>query len=95
MSDSVTAVTKKPVVFSGTVGQLRTLKDGSTTVALSTAPTDLKKILELVTACQAGNSLQLSAKIVQPKPVQKDAKEENHKRRNKQRRRWNNRYRAQ
>jgi len=72
---TVTTVTKKklkPVRFSGGLGQFRTLKNGKVTVTL-TAPADqLKKILELVTACQAGNALALSAQVIPPK---KDAKE--------------------
>jgi hypothetical protein len=66
----------KPVRFSATLGQLRTLKDGQITVTLAAGPDELKKILELITACQAGNSLLISAQIIKPDPkVKKDAKE--------------------
>lgn len=69
---TVTKTPKKPVRFSGALGQFRTLKNGKITVMLTTEPGEIKKILELVTACQAGNALALSAQVIPPK---KDAKE--------------------
>lgn len=72
---SVTTVTtkpQKPVRFAGALGQFRTLKNGKITVTLTAEPGEIKKILELVTACQAGNALALSAQVIPPK---KDAKE--------------------
>ena len=71
---SVTTVTKQPtpVRFSGVLGQFRTLKNGKLTVALTVEPAEIKKILELVTACQTGNALALSAQVI---PLKKDAKE--------------------
>ena len=60
------------------LGQLKTLKDGSVTATLSGTANELQKILKLITACQAGNSLLISVQIVKPKPVKpvkKDAKE--------------------
>ena len=74
MSTVATVTTKpqKPVRFSGAVGQLRTLKNGKVTVTLTTPADQLKKILELITACSAGNALALSAQVI---PQKKDAKE--------------------
>ena len=73
MSTVTTVTTKpqKPVRFAGSLGQFRTLKNGKITVALTAEPGEIKKILELVTACQAGNTLALSAQVIPPK---KDAK---------------------
>jgi hypothetical protein len=71
---TVTTVTKKqpkPVRFAAALGQLRTLKNGKLTVTLTAEPAEIKKILELVTACQTGNALALSAQVIHPK---KDAK---------------------
>ena len=58
--------------FGGTLGQFRTLKNGKLTVTLTAEPDEIRKILELVTACQAGNTLALSAQVT---PKKKDAKE--------------------
>jgi hypothetical protein len=72
---TVTTVTKKqpsPVRFSGALGQFRTLKNGKLTVTLTVESTEIKKILDLVTACQTGNALALSAQVI---PLKKDAKE--------------------
>lgn len=71
---TVTTVTKKqpkPVRFAAALGQFRTLKNGKLTVTLTAEPAEIKKILELVTACQTGNALALSAQVILPK---KDAK---------------------
>lgn len=65
----------KPIKFSALgLGQLKTLKSGEVTITLTTDASQLESILKLITVCQAGNSLALSAKIVKPK-VKKDAKE--------------------
>lgn len=78
---TVTSKPQKPVRFTGTLGQFRTLKNGKVTVAL-TAPADqLKKIVDLVAACSAGNALALSAQVI---PQKKDAKEK-HTSKNKKR----------
>lgn len=72
---TVTTVTKKqpkPVRFAGALGQFRTLKNGKLTVTLTAEPAEIQKILGLVTACQAGNALALSAQVI---PLKKDAKE--------------------
>jgi hypothetical protein len=69
-----TKKTSKDITFPARLGQLKTLKDDSVTTTLSTNSKDLQKILKLIKACQAGNSLLISAQIVKAKPVKKDAK---------------------
>ncbi len=65
---------RRLIVFPARTGQLNTLARGQVNIVLSAAAADLPKILKLATACQAGSSLLISAQIVKPKPVKKDAK---------------------
>ena len=61
-------------MLSAKLGQFKTLKNNSISAVLLADSNELAKIVELVTACQSGNILQLSARIVKPKPIKKDAK---------------------
>jgi len=67
--------TSRSITLSAKLGQLKTLKDNSVTATLSATAGELQKILKLITACQAGNTLLMTAQLVKPKPVKKNAKE--------------------
>ena len=65
----------KPITFVGRLGQLKTLKNGDVTIVLSANALEFSKIFKLAAACQVGSSLLISAQIMKPKTVKKDAKE--------------------
>lgn len=72
---SKTTGASRSITLSAKLGQLKTLKDNSVTATLSTTAGELKKILKLITACQAGSHLLMTVQLVKPKPQKENAKE--------------------